>query len=823
MLSCDNGIVEENTNNTVNRNFAVSVKKLGIYSEHLSPSAAISTTDSLPVCALYRTQAPVKRKQSEDSPEHKRLQSPRLTPKRRPDFLTSFKRKFGSPQSNKIDKYIIKKGVELLDVNNSNSFCVNENAFESDGHTSSHPDVSEYVEKCKNHNSICPQVNFMKSETSSKKSVEDIVILFDEIGNGGKNAGSSESTNSTVVEKIHSYNRCKQDMNISNDELVNDGTSIVFVAGVGGKDTVGSASTENCIVFNVASDRIEGREMGSEETLQEHVIRSESLVENTKDSVIVEISSDDDDISIMKISSSDDDDISIMTEGRELGSEETRQPHVIHSESLVDNTNDSVIIEISDDDDGDRNTVITISDESVIESCIEERQSVGSLDVYDLDTEDSQDVIGVKDTNFTAIHSGQKHAKMSHHSMTCVFGTNSLSQENIYFTHAREAVPDSPGAQSDFARSSVLNLIHIDYPGLEPVVRSCSDASDINCPASNPVIVSSRAIEAKTVSSHDSEPVIVNHCTSNLAVGISPASKPETVSSCIEPAVLKSCDCKSLVVNNSSGDSECKSGIVSIPGREPVAVCCAGKNPIITTSSDVKSVDRSISGGELFVYNIQSRDVMSPGTEHEFLCNCREPLITDGEQLVAHSKNVLEPVVVKCCKKPEDADGLVNKLVIVDISNREPMVIDRPVTEPMSFNECGRKTVIVDKPEWEPMNVMALDEEPLVVNKLDKELVLPGNNEEESLDERTIKINVQSYSDSSGHYDKFTNRSTSVREREFKKEVNPDQLMKSYKTVMYKHHDSAATRMGLKWVSPCGLDPYSCTQRHNSTQVSGAM
>jgi hypothetical protein len=716
-VSSNNGMMEENIGNIINRNFAIPVQEPGIYSEHLSPSTVTSAMGILPVSAVHKT--PTKSKQSEDSPKHKLWSSP-LTPRRRANFSALFKRRFGTPQSNRIDKYCVNKEMEHLDVSNSKS-CVKENSFEFDGHIPSHPDVS----------SLCPQENVTKSETSHKKCEEDVVILYDKIGSSSRNAGSSDTANSMVVaEKRHCYNRCKEDINIIDVEFEEDGISIdsmqavVSVAGVG-KDTIANASSRNYIDLNEVIDHVEGKELESEQTLQPHVIGSENLVDNMKDFVTIELSS-------------------------------------------------------SDDDDG---SIIVISDEHEIEICNEESHGVRSLEVSG-----SQDVEFVENTKFTAIDSDQNHTKMPHRSKTHVFDTKSSAQENMYFTHTREAVLDCPGAQS--------------------VSASNCDEPKMNCPASNPVIVSSPASEPETVSSLDSELVIVNDCTSNPAVVISPASKPETVNSSSDPSVLRSCDySKSLVVNNFNGNSECinsKSVIDSIPNRKSGGVCCAKKNSIITSSSGKQLLSSSISGREVVVDNTQS----SSG----------------------------------CCKKPEDADGLAEEPLSVDTPDRGQMVNDRPVTEPMGFNECGRKIVIVDKPESEPVIVRVLDKEPLVTGKLDRKLVVPGNNEEDSLDERTItascgiggthnignfdsnnedtsqaiiKINVPSYK-GSGHC-------TSARERGFGEKVSCDQLMMSYKAVMYKNHDSAARRMGLKWVPVCCLNPYSCTQHHKRALVSGAL
>ncbi|XP_069705287.1 uncharacterized protein [Periplaneta americana] len=46
------------------------------------------------------------------------------------------------------------------------------------------------------------------------------------------------------------------------------------------------------------------------------------------------------------------------------------------------------------------------------------------------------------------------------------------------------------------------------------------------------------------------------------------------------------------------------------------------------------------------------------------------------------------------------------------------------------------------------------------------------------------------------------------------RKVSSQKFITTYKVIMYKHHDGAAKRMGLKCSTPCSLNPYSCSNQH---------
>jgi hypothetical protein len=433
------------------------------------------------------------------------------------------------------------------------------------------------------------------------------------------------------------------------------------------------------------------------------------------------------------------------------------------NDSDVGNMQDTVIELLSSDDE----SITTVSDEIEIERCCEEMDGVRSpemcdLITYPLDSDDSVADEYVKNMEFTTTDSEQNHRKMPHHSNTKYPVIELSSDEESIILLSNESEIEICCEEED------------------------GDESKINSTASNPVIMD---------------------CT---------ASEPEAVSSGSESAVLKSCDCsKPLIMNNFNGNLECinsKSVMDNIPNKESGFVCCARKNSCITSNPYKKLLSSDISGRVMVVDNTQSSS--------------------------------------EYCKTSEDAGGLAEEPLIVDASDREPLVIDRPVAESVGFNECDRKTVIVDSLEGEPMIVTELDEDSLVTDILDRKLVVSGNNEVEPLVERTItascringsdnidnvdlnnkgicqgiiKTNMQILGDNIGQYDKDTNKNTSAVERALEEKVNSDLLIASCKAVLYRHHDSVATRMGLNWVPACCLDPYSCTQRHKSALVSGEL
>jgi hypothetical protein len=767
----NNDVEEENVGNVVSINFAIPVKDAGTHSEHLSPSAVNNNTYISPCCAVNKTP---ERKQPEDSLKHiKKLQSPHSTPKRRINFSPLRKRRYYTPQSNKIDKYFIRKEMEHSGTRNSEYMLGN--AFESDGYTL--PDSLEdgCVVQGQNHSSLYAEVDVMKSKPSHKIRDDDVVIIDDETGICSRN--SSETTNCTAVARNkHSYSGCKQVIKTTDDQIRKDGKSIssnqaiVSVAGVTGicsfreEDKIANASSRNCSNLSEASGHVKGKQLDSVKPLQPHIIGSEN-VDNLKDSVTVSS--------------------------------------------------------------GDVDSIIIISDESdsdcVIERRSEERECVMSPYIYVLDEDDdSQGIKIMEDTKSTAILSDGSCTGKAHHSETHnVISTKSLAQENMDFTHRRRAVMDSPSTKSVSVNSFNVQLVTVDSP------------------TNNPAIVSSPSSEIEIVY----ESVFVSG-SSEQEILTSPGS---------ELAVLGRCGSKLLVVNYSGGDSvsvNSKLTIDSIRDRESIIVSHAKNDSVLTTSSGKKALMSSISAGEMVDDDNQSRGVMHPDTGHLFVSNLRGPLITNGsaEKLVIVNENVQEPVVFGGCgRKPEAADRPSRETVTVGVSDREPIVIDRLLKEPMVVDEYDRKTVIVDKFEKEPVMVSALNKEPIVIGNLDKKLV--PDKEKESVDDRTImasciisdgdsrdsaalygkdtfqnivQVNVQSYRDSSDHDDKLTNERKPLREGKVR-EVKPEQVIMSYQAVMYKHHDNAAVRMGLKWLSICCLDPYSCVQHHKNTLVSNVM
>jgi hypothetical protein len=97
------------------------------------------------------------------------------------------------------------------------------------------------------------------------------------------------------------------------------------------------------------------------------------------------------------------------------------------------------------------------------------------------------------------------------------------------------------------------------------------------------------------------------------------------------------------------------------------------------------------------------------------------------------------------------------------------------------------------------------------------------NRKEEATSQNTINNNAQNHSGTSGSCDEWPYTSTSARDGKFGEPVTSDQVIASHQAVMYNHHDRAATRLELRWVPFCCQYPFSCTQHHKSSLVSGAV
>jgi hypothetical protein len=540
----------------------------------------------------------------------------------------------------------------------------------------------------------------------------------------------------------------------------------------------------------------------SEKTLQHHVDGGECIV----DSVIVVLSDDDDDCG---------------------GGGGGGDPVVV----ITDDSAESVIVVLSDDDDDDDDAgggdPIVISDESDAENLIERKVDVTGQGIYELDTCDSHDIESTEIKTCTATLSDESHTKRAYDSDTQnVYHTDASAQENMHFTCRKKELVDSPDLQTVYVQKPVS----FDVPDQEQVGSSCSDESTtINSLAYNSTIFSSPTAEAPSISSPGREPVFV--------------------SGLIEPEVLSSCDDdEPFIVTGSYGDSKVVNNKSVIGSREAVSVNCVTGDSVVTVSSDKRSlISCSISGSESVSDN-------SPHNENAFVYGYWKPAAT--EQPLTAKENVLDPVVVGECgeklevtcdlciesfiadtlhREPTATDRPVTEPVVVDMYDKGPMNRDSPITEPLVVNKSGRKNVIVDKPERDLAIISAIDKG-CVTGDQDRKLVVPveeGSLVGDSTDtvnlnegatfQHTSENKARNCVGTSGSYDKYPNTSTSARDGEVGGLVTCDQVIAAYQAVMYDHHDRAATCLELRWVPFCCQYPYSCTQQHKNSVVSGPM
>ncbi|PNF40936.1 hypothetical protein B7P43_G08843 [Cryptotermes secundus] len=173
------------------------------------------------------------------------------------------------------------------------------------------------------------------------------------------------------------------------------------------------------------------------------------------------------------------------------------------------------------------------------------------------------------------------------------------------------------------------------------------------------------------------------------------------------------------------------------------------------------------------------------------------------------------------------------------MSDKGLMNIDSPVTEPSVVNNSVRGNVIVDKPERD-LAILSAPDKGCVIGDQDRKLVVLAeegssgemamiashavsdstdavNLNEGGASQNTSKINAQNRIGTSRSYDKYPSTSTSAGDGKVGGPVKCDQIIASYQTVMYDHHDRAAARLELRWVPFCCQYSYSCTQQHKSS------
>jgi uncharacterized Zn-binding protein involved in type VI secretion len=290
------------------------------------------------------------------------------------------------------------------------------------------------------------------------------------------------------------------------------------------------------------------------------------------------------------------------------------------------------------------------------------------------------------------------------------------------------------------------------------------------------------------------------------------------------------------------------------PGK-PVAT-----EQMLTAKENVPDPGKPAATGQLLTARENVRDPGKPVATERMLTT-KENVWDPGKpattgQLLTEKGNVLGPVVVGGCgeklevtcdlgnesviadtlnREPTATDSCVTEPVVVDMYDKGPMNIDSPITEPLVVNKCGKKNVIVVKPERDLAIISALDEG-CVVGDQDRKLVVladEGSSVSDSTDtvnlnegnasQNTSEKNARNCVGTSGSYDKYPKTSTSARDGDVGGPATCDQVIASYQAVMYDHHDRAATRLELRWVPFCCQYPYSCTQQHKSSLVSGTM
>jgi hypothetical protein len=713
-----------------------------------------------------------KRKLSEDSPQSiKKIRSPLLTPQQGLDFSTLSERKFSTPQHNTIDKYFMRKETEHFDVNNSKSSCLHENTFESVAHIRPNSNEADYIKNCSSHN--CSGKTLEHHVAGGEYVVDSVIVVSDDDDDdddgGDPVVVSDESEAESLNEKWDGDN---------------------YVLDSCGLRDIGSTKVTTFIA--ILSD-------GSHTKRARH--------HNTRN--------------VCGTKASDRGNMCFTEEGQELKSGKTLEHHVAGGEYVSDS-----VIEISSDDDSNGgDPVVVITDESDVESVTEEREDVRSPDIYDLDSYNLHDIESTKVKTCATIFSDESHTNRAHDSNTeNVYLTKASAQGNMRFSCRRKELMDSPDLHIVYVKKPVP----FDVPGQEQVGCSCSDEpTTINSLTCNSAIFGSPTTEVETVGGPDSEPVFVSDLS--------------------ETEVLSSYDDSKPLVVTGSGDSVVNSKLV-IGNMESVSVNCVKGDCVLTTSSDEKSlISCSIPWKELVIDD-------SPCNEHALVCSYRKPGTT--EQLLTATENVWDPVVVGGCgEKLEVTCDLGKESVIADTLAREPTAITEPVvvdmsdkgpvTEPLVVNKSGRKNVIVDKPERDLAIISALDKG-CVTGDQDRKLVVPAeegssgemamiashavsdstdavNLNEGATSQNRSKNNAQNPINTSGSYNKYPNTSTSARDGEVGGPVTCDQVIASYQAVMYNHHDRAATHLELKWVPFCCQYPFSCTQQHKSSLVSGKM
>ncbi|XP_021931674.1 uncharacterized protein LOC110835608 isoform X2 [Zootermopsis nevadensis] len=479
-----------------------------------------------------------------------------------------FKRRFGTPQSNRIDKYFIKE-MEHLDVSNSTFFSVNENACEFDGRIPPCPIINDCVEMCEDHSSSCPQENVTKSETFLEKSEEDIVMIYENIGNSGRNSGSSDAADTTVAGEKHSYDSCKQDVNIIDDERGENGTSIDSEQTIFSTDGFrgfeeADASSINNIFLNESSYHVEGEELKSEGTLQSYIIYG-------KNHVITDLSS------------------------------------------------------LSDDEEG----IIIKSDGSDIESCNEKRLCVRSQKVY-FDSGNSQDFEFVENTGSAVIDVSQNHTNNPHWFKTNVFDKKSSAEEHMYFTLTRVAVLDRPNEQSASASNGdepkincpANDVVFVSSPASEPeTIKRSSKQEDLrSCDYSKSLVVNncngnSECINIKAVTD----------CIPKRDSGVVYSAKNSNITFSSDKRLLNSSisDMELVVDNTLSSNSENREDadglvasdrdlmVIDLPVAELV-----GFNECGSKSVTVDDPEREL-GKELLITSKCDRTLMLPGYNEE--------------------------------------------------------------------------------------------------------------------------------------------------------------------------------------------------------------
>jgi hypothetical protein len=494
-------------------------------------------------------------------------------------------------------------------------------------------------------------------------------------------------------------------------------------------------------------------------------------------------------------------DLHLTEESHEMKGRGRLQAHVTAGEHVVDS-----VIEISSDD--------SCSDP---DPDPEGRKGVRSPDMYVFESCNLHDIERMKVTTHTAIPSCGSHIERANHPRTQnVCGAEAIAQGNRHFT-----------CSPDWHTVYVKKPVAADVPCQEEVGSSCSD---------DPTVVNSITCNFSSFSGHITEAESV--CC--------PDSEPASVSGLSEPEVSSSCDRKPLVVTGTGRDLVDVNNSKLVTGSgESVSVNCVRRDSVPATSSGVKSLIScsTTTSRELVTYN-------SSCSDHAFVCSNGEASST--EHLLTARENVLDPVDVGGCgETPQRTHDLGKEPVVADTLDGGPKAVARSSTQPEFVEMSDEGPLVISSSGVGPVDVdkfarkIALDEQcgigdedrklaPLSEEGLSRPTAIIISHavstttdtvhvNEEAISHTTVTNNTENHTCTTGTFNGSAYTSTSAKDRKVGEPVTSYQLIAACQAMLYNHHDTAATRLQLGWAPFCCQYPFSCTQRHKSSHVSGAL